>query len=114
VELLAADDESLWRQINIRRGLKCEVRARILPITPAMRDVLVRQMKRSKGKLVFSALDNRRKPLSDNTLSGQARDMKRRVKFHHDAGLHTLRHTYLTEMGKSTDVFSRQKIAGHA
>ena len=48
-----------------------EPRARILPITPAMREVLMRQMKRSKGKYVFAAIDNPRKPLSDNTLSGR-------------------------------------------
>jgi hypothetical protein len=44
-------------------------------------------------------------------LRGMARDLKRRVKLHDDAGLHALRHTFLTEMGKTTDVFTLQKIA---
>ena len=52
--------------------------------------------------------------LSGNTLNGQARDLQRRVRFHHDGGLRTLRHTNLTEMGKTTDVFTLQKIAGRA
>jgi integrase len=30
-----------------------------------------------------------------------------------DAGLHTLRHTFLTEAGEHTDAFTLQYIAGH-
>jgi len=32
---------------------------------------------------------------------------------HPDAGLHTLRHTFLTEAGEHTDPFTLQYVAGH-
>lgn len=109
-----ADERGLWGKLRIKRGLKREARARVLPITPAMRDVFRRQLARSRCKHIFSSVDNPKRPLSDHTLSGQARDMKRKVEFHHDAGMHALRHTYLTEMGERTDPFTLRKIAGHA
>jgi site-specific recombinase XerD len=40
--------------------------------------------------------------------------MKRKSDFHADAGLHALRHTFLTEMGKNVDVFTLKRIAGHS
>jgi hypothetical protein len=39
--------------------------------------------------------------------------MKAKGGFHHDSGLHRLRHTFLTEMGILTDPFTLQRIAGH-
>ena len=36
-----------------------------------------------------------------------------RFKLDPDAGLHTLRHTFLTEAGEHTDAFTLQYIAGH-
>jgi integrase len=79
-----------------------------------MREVLLRQLARSKCSHVFAAIDTPRKPLTHYTLSGQAHDMKRKVSFDRDAGLHTLRHTFLTEMGKITDAFTLMKLAGHS
>jgi integrase len=32
---------------------------------------------------------------------------------HSDAGLHTLRHTFLTDAGEHTDPFTLQYVAGH-
>jgi hypothetical protein len=37
--------------------------------------------------------------------------MKRKNNFHVDAGLHALRHTFLTEMGENVDVFTLKRIA---
>jgi integrase len=36
-----------------------------------------------------------------------------KIKLDPDAGLHTLRHTFLTEAGEHTDAFTLQYIAGH-
>ena len=40
--------------------------------------------------------------------NSQARDMKRRVKSHHDGGLRAPRHTHLPELRKTADVYSLQ------
>jgi integrase len=114
VKLSSASNGDLWGYIDVKRGLKREARRRQLNINPAMREVLLRQMQRSKCSHVFAAIDNPKKPLTHYTLSGQARDMKRKVSFDRDAGLHTLHHTYLTEMGKITDVWTLMKLAGHS
>ncbi len=114
VELWDEEKGMLWGFVDVRRGLKRDARHRKLDITTKMRGVLIRQMERSKCRFVFAALDNPKHQLSDDTLSGQGRDMKRRVEFDKDAGLHCLRHTYLTEMAKTTDLWSLQRIAGHA
>jgi len=39
--------------------------------------------------------------------------MRTTLKLDADAGLHTMRHTLLTEMGRKTDSFTLRKIAGH-
>ncbi len=36
-----------------------------------------------------------------------------KIKLDPDAGLHTLRHTFLTEAGEHTDAFTLRYIAGH-
>ena len=36
-----------------------------------------------------------------------------KIKLDPDAGLHTLRHTFLTEAGEHADAFTLQYIAGH-
>ena len=36
-----------------------------------------------------------------------------KIKLDPDAGLHTLRHTFLTEAGEHTDAFTLQYIVGH-
>src|SRR6266403_3094413 len=36
-----------------------------------------------------------------------------KIKLDSDAGLHTLRHTFLTEAGEHTDAFTLRYIAGH-
>ena len=36
-----------------------------------------------------------------------------KIKLDPEAGLHTLRHTFLTEAGEHTDAFTLQYIAGH-
>ena len=85
-----------------------------LIINPPMRDALVPLLASSRCKFVFTTLTDARQPLSVETLGGQARDMKRNGQFHADAGLHALRHTFLTQFGETVDAFTLKKIAGHS
>jgi hypothetical protein len=39
--------------------------------------------------------------------------IRKKIKAHSDAGLHALRHTFLTEAGEYTDPFTLQYVAGH-
>jgi hypothetical protein len=39
--------------------------------------------------------------------------IRKKIKTHPDAGLHALRHTFLTEAGEYTDPFTLQYVAGH-
>jgi site-specific recombinase XerD len=104
----------MWGEIEVRRGLKRQARRRTLIINQPMREALVSLLAASRCKFVFTALTDVRQPLSVETLGGQARDMKRNGQFHADAGLHTLRHTFLTQLGETVDVFTLKKIAGHS
>jgi integrase len=115
VHLLAkADADGLWGEISVKRGLKREARRRTLHINTEMMAVLTTLLEESQCKFVFTALTDPCHPLSVETLGGQARDMKRKCNFHADAGLHALRHTFLTEMGENVDVFTLKRIAGHS
>ena len=40
-------------------------------------------------------------------------DLRKMIQTHPDAGLHGLRHTFLTEAGEHTDPFTLQYVAGH-
>jgi hypothetical protein len=46
-------------------------------------------------------------------LEEQIGQVRKRIKTHPDAGLHALRHTFLTEVGEYTDPFTLQYVAGH-
>jgi len=46
-------------------------------------------------------------------LESQMGRLRAKIKTDPDAGLHTLRHTFLTEAGEYTDAFTLQYIAGH-
>lgn len=109
-----ADDDGLFGYIEIKRGLKRKERERTLPITAEMREALNGQLKRSCSQYVFTSVEDATQPLSPYTLEDQLRRTRTTLKLDADAGLHTLRHTFLTEMGTRTDSFTLQKIAGHS
>ena len=46
-------------------------------------------------------------------LEEQIGQVRKKIKTHPDAGLHALRHTFLTEAGEYTDPFTLQYVAGH-
>lgn len=77
--------------------------------------MLLKLLAESKCEYVFTSLHDHAAPLSANTLANQHRSLKRSCEFHPDAGIHALRHTFLTEAGRHTqNVKALQKLAGHA
>jgi integrase len=46
-------------------------------------------------------------------LEEQISQVRKKIETHPDAGLHALRHTFLTEAGEYTDPFTLQYVAGH-
>ena len=109
------DVRGFWGTIEIRRGLKRTARRRALPITEEMAGVLIKLMKESECEYVFTSLHNHGHPLSVNTLADQHRTIMKTCTFNPDAGLHSLRHSFLTEAGRHTqNVKALQRLAGHA
>jgi integrase/recombinase XerD len=109
-----ADEDGMWGEMEIKRALKRKERRRKLPINTDMRTAIMRLLDRSRCEYLFTALEDPTQPLSPYTLEDQLRRTRTTLKLHHDAGLHTLRHTCLTELGRTTDSFTLQRIAGHA
>jgi len=110
------DERGFWGTLQIRRGLKRKARRRDLPITQPMCVALHRLLAESKCEFVFTSLHDRTAPLSRNTLAAQHQAMKKLAgEFDPDAGLHTLRHSFLTEAGRYTqNVKALQMLAGHS
>ena len=109
------DQLGFWGTLSIRRGLKRMARRREIPITADMAAVLFNLLAQSKCEYVFTSLHDHSVPLSVNTLANQHRSIMRTCSFHPDAGLHALRHTFLTEAGRHTqNVKALQKLAGHS
>jgi len=107
------DEKGLFGDLNVHRGLKRKERKRQLPITRAMHDVIMPLLKQSQCQHLFTATMDATQPLPDATLENQLSRTKAGLKLHRDAGLHALRHTFLTEMAKRVDAFTLQRIAGH-
>ena len=109
------DEFGFWGTLEIRRGLKRKERLRDLPITEDMAAVLQGLRAQSKCQYVFTSVRNHALPLSVNSLNQQQKGIMKTCRFHPDAGLHALRHTRLTEVGKHTqNVKALQMYAGHS
>jgi integrase len=109
------DERGFWGTIAIRRGLKRTSRRRDIPISEDMAAVLSGLLMESKCDYVFTGLHDHSQPLSANTLADQHRGVMEMCSFHPDAGLHALRHTFLTEAGRHTqNVRALQRLAGHS
>jgi integrase len=109
------DEHGFWGTVSIRRALKRKARRRDIPITENMAAVLVSLLAQSKCEYLFTGLHDHAAPLSVNTLADQHRTIMETCSFHPDAGLHALRHTFLTEAGKHIqNVKALQKLAGHS
>jgi integrase len=108
------NEKGLYGYFNVKRGLKRDSRKRELPITAEMRAVLLPLLDESQCQYVFTSLTDRTQPLSPWTLEDQIGRTRKELGLDPDAGLHTLRHTFLTEKGLTVDAFTLQRIAGHA
>jgi integrase len=106
-------EEKICGELIIKRGLKRRARKRKLLVDREMKDVLVRLMKTSKCEYVFTNPQDQTQPLPPWVLEVQMAKLREKIKTHPDAGLHALRHTFLTEAGECTDPFTLQYVAGH-
>jgi integrase len=107
------DEDGNWGDLVIKRGLKRRARKRILKINAEAKEVLEQLVVESKGRHVFSQPRHPDKKLEPWVLESQMGRLRAKIKIDPDAGLHTLRHTFLTEAGEYTDAFTLQYIAGH-
>jgi len=81
-----------------------------------MKEVLERLLNESRCDYVFTSPQDPTKPLGPWMLEQQMGQIWKKIKTHPDAGLHALRHTFLTEAGEytdHTDPFALQYAAGH-
>jgi integrase len=106
-------DGRICGELVIKRGLKRRARKRNLVIDHEMKEVLERLLKDSKCEYVFTSPQDPTKPLGPWVLEEQIGQIRKKIKTHPDAGLHALRHTFLTEAGEYTDPFTLQYVAGH-
>ncbi len=100
-------------ELTIKRGLKRRARKRKLVIDREMKAVLEQLVKQSDCEYVFTSPQDSAKPLGPWVLEEQMAQLRKKIKTHADAGLHALRHTFLTEAGEYTDPFTLQYVAGH-
>jgi integrase len=107
------DGRKVPGELTIKRGLKRRARKRKLVIDREMKEVLERLMGQSECEYVFTSPQDPAKPLGPWVLEEQMAQLRKKVKTHPDAGLHALRHTFLTEAGEYTDPFTLQYVAGH-
>jgi integrase len=107
------DEDANWGDLVIKRGLKRRARKRVLKINAEAKEVLEQLVMESKGRHVFSQPRHPDKKLEPWVLESQMGRLRDKIKTDPDAGLHTLRHTFLTEAGEYTDAFTLQYIAGH-
>jgi integrase len=106
-------DGKICGELVIKRGLKRRARKRKLVIDHAMKEVLERLLKDSQCDYVFTSPQDPTKPLGPWVLEEQMGQIRKKIKTHPDAGLHAMRHTFLTEAGEYTDPFTLQYVAGH-
>ncbi len=112
------DEEGNWGDLIIKRGLKRRARKRVLKINQEAKSILENLIRQSQCREVFSHplhSDRNLPPAALERQMGRLREKLAhdKIKIDPDAGLHTLRHTFLTEAGEHTDPFTLQYIAGH-
>jgi integrase len=103
----------LFGSLVIKPGLKRRARKRTLEIGSEMKEVLEALLATSKCEYVFSHPGSPEEPLGPLVLETQMGEPRATIQTHPDAGLHGLRHTFLTEAGGCTDPFTLQYVAGH-
>jgi integrase len=110
------EERRIYGELTVKRGLKRRARKRKLVVDREMKEVLERLITRSACDYVFTSPQDRAKPLGPWVLEEQMAEIRKKIKTHPDAGLHALRHTFLTEAGEHNDhndPFTLQYVAGH-
>jgi len=103
----------VYGEITVKRGLKRRARRRKLLVDGEVKRVVEQLITTSQCDYVFTNPRNPGEPLAGWHLEAQMGRLRQRIRPHSDAGLHALRHTFLTEAGEYTDPFSLQYVAGH-
>ena len=103
-------DVKICGELLIKRDLKRRARKRKLVIDHEMKEVLERLLKDSQCNYVFTSPQDPTKPLGPWVLEEQIDQIRKKIETHPDAGLHALRHTFLTEAGEYTDPFTLQYV----
>ena len=101
----AGEDGRVCGELTIKRRLKRRARKRRLVIDREMKEVLVELLARSQCEYVFTNPQDPTKPLKPWVFETQMTALRAKIETHADAGLHALRHTFLTEAGQYTDPF---------
>src|SRR5581483_5286396 len=70
-------------------------------------------LRQSRCAYVFTSPQDLATQLAPWVLETQITRVRKKISTHPDAGLHALRHTFLTEAGEYTDPFTLQYVAGH-
>lgn len=107
------DNPTVCGELAIKRGLKRRARKRRLIIDHEMKQVFEALLGQSRCAYVFTSPQDRLSPLAPWTLEAQIQRVRGKISTQPDAGLHALRHTFLTEAGEHTDPFTLQYVAGH-
>src|SRR5215469_322435 len=112
------DEDGNWGDLIIKLGLKRRTRKRVLKINEESKSILESLMREAQCRHVFSQPKHPDQKLQPWVLESEMRRLREKlardkIKVDPDAGLHTLRHTFLTEAGEHTDAFTLQYIAGH-
>ena len=103
----------VYGEVTVKRGLKRRARRRKLLVEGEVKQILERLIAESRCAYVFTNPRDPSKPLGGWVLEVQMGRLRARLDPHPDAGLHALRHTFLTEAGEHTDPFTLQYVAGH-
>jgi integrase len=113
--LLPAPDHEgkIYGEVIVKRGLKRRARRRKLLVDGEVKQILEGLIAQSKCDYVFTNPRDRSRPLGGWVLEDQMGRLRSQIHPHADAGLHALRHTFLTEAGEYTDPFTLQYVAGH-
>jgi integrase len=93
------DEDGNWGDIVIKRGLKRSARKRVLKINEETKQVLETLVSESRCRHVYSQLRHPDKKLEPWVLESQMGRLRGKIKTDPDAGLHTLRHTFLPRPG---------------
>ena len=107
------EDANVCGELTIKRGLKRRARKRKLVIDREMKQALESLLRASRCDYVFTSPQSPSTPLAPWILETQITRVRKKIATHPDAGLHALRHTFLTEAGEYTDPFTLQYVAGH-